>query len=109
MAAQEIQAGLFRWTAPHPDWTSESDWDQMVGSVLYDLPEIVVLIDPLLPSDGREEFLGWLDGVVGSRPVTVLTTIRWHRRDREQLAERYEGNTEQSVECDSRRAWTRAR
>jgi hypothetical protein len=97
--AEEIQPGLYRWTARHPAWKDDSepggpsDWDQMVGSVLYDLEEIVALIDPLLPSDGREEFLTWLDGLVASRPVTILTTIRWHRRDREQLAERYEGNT----------------
>ena len=25
--------------------------------------------------------------------MTILTTIRWHRRDRELLAERYEGNS----------------
>ncbi len=68
----------------------------MVGSVLYDLDEIVALIDPLVPSDGREEFLVWLDELVASRPVTILTTIRWHRRDREQLAERYEGNTKKA-------------
>ncbi len=97
--AQEIQPGLYRWTAAHPAWKGDSepggpsDWDQMVGSVLYDLGEIVALIDPLLPRDGREEFLAWLDELVGSRPVTILTTVRWHRRDREQLAERYEGNT----------------
>ncbi len=61
----------------------------MVGSVLYELPDVVVLIDPLLPSDGREQFLSWLDERVGARPVSILTTIRWHRRDRKELAERY--------------------
>ncbi len=99
MVPQEIAPGLYRWTAAHPDWKDASqpggpsDWDRMVGSVLYDLKEIVALIDPLVPADGREEFTKWLDELVASRPVTILTTIRWHRRDREQLAERYEGNT----------------
>jgi hypothetical protein len=68
----------------------------MVGSVLYELPDIVALIDPIVPSDGRGEFLEWLDGRVASRAVTILTTIRWHRRDREELAERYEGNSSQA-------------
>ena len=37
--------------------------DGRVGA-LY-MGEIVSLIDPLLPSDGREDFLAWLDQLVG--------------------------------------------
>jgi hypothetical protein len=102
--AVEIAPGLLRWTAPHPDWTpgatpgSSSDWERDVGSVLYEVSDTVVLIDPLLPSEERTGFLGWLDERIGSRPVSILTTIRWHRRDRDELAERYEQNT-------SPRAW----
>jgi hypothetical protein len=93
--AVEIANGLLRWTAPHRDWNpdpvpgSEDDWPEMVGSVLYEQPDTATLIDPLLPRDGREAFLRWLDGRVGSRPVSILTTTHWHRRDREELAERY--------------------
>jgi hypothetical protein len=65
----------------------------MVGSVLYDMPAVLVLIDPLLPTEDRDGFLEWLDGLVAGRPVSILTTVRWHRRDREQLAERYRGNS----------------
>ncbi len=68
---------------------SSGDWDQNVGSVLYETPDVVALIDPLLPSEDRAEFLHWLDARIASRPVSILTTIRWHRRDREELAERY--------------------
>jgi hypothetical protein len=99
----EIAPGLFRWSAPHPDWRpdvvsgSPEDWEQMVGSVLYELADTVVLIDPLLPAQGRERFLSWLDERIGARGVSILTTIRWHRRDREVLAERYRSN--------STRAW----
>jgi hypothetical protein len=95
----EIVPGLLRWTAAHPGWNptaepgSSGDWDEMVGCVLYDQPDVVTLIDPLLPSQGREGFLRWLDGRVAARPVSILTTIHWHRRDREQLAERYRRNT----------------
>jgi hypothetical protein len=103
--AQEICPALFRWTAPHPDWGpdaaagSADDWDPIVGSVLFELPDILVLIDPLLPTEDRDGFLGWLDDRVAGRPVTILTTVRWHRRDREELAERYSGN--------STKAWNR--
>ncbi len=61
--------------------------------MLYELADAVVLIDPLLPSEDREGFLAWLDERVGGRPVSVLTTIHWHRRDRRELAERYRANT----------------
>lgn len=97
--AQEIVAGLWRWTAPHPDWRagtapgSPADWEQLVGSVLYHAPDAVVLIDPILPTEHREGFLAWLDERVAGHPVSVLTTIRWHRRDREQIATRYRANT----------------
>jgi hypothetical protein len=89
-----------RWSAPHPEWKadaepgSSSDWEQMVGSVLYETPAgVVVLIDPLLPTVERGLFLHWLDERVAGRPVSILTTIHWHRRDREELAERYRENT----------------
>jgi hypothetical protein len=94
----EIAPGLLRWTAPHPDWKpapagSAEDWGPLVGSVLYEQPYVVTLIDPLLATQGREGFLRWLDGRVAARPVSILTTIHWHRRDREELAERYRPNT----------------
>jgi hypothetical protein len=96
--ALEIAPGLLRWTAPHPDWEpappgGAGDWGQIVGSVLYEQPEVLTLIDPLLPTHRRDGFLRWLDGRVADLPVSILTTIHWHRRDREELAERYRANT----------------
>ncbi|HEX4188657.1 MAG TPA: hypothetical protein VHY83_12220 [Solirubrobacteraceae bacterium] len=96
---EEIAPGLLRWTAPHPDWKppavagSSSDWEEMVGSVLYEQPEVATLIDPLLPREERDAFLRWLDERIAGRPVSILTTIHWHRRDREELAERYRAQT----------------
>jgi len=98
-AAVEIVPGLLRWVAPHPEWNPDAPpgssgyWDPLVGSVLYELPGVVALIDPLLPADGRADFLHWLDERVAGRPVSILTTIHWHRRDREELAERYRSST----------------
>lgn len=99
MEPTEIVPGLFRWTAPHPDWKPDAtpgsgeDWGQMVGSVLFEAADTLVLIDPLIPSDDRDGFLGRLDDRVAGRPVSVLTTIHWHSRDRETLAKRYAANT----------------
>jgi hypothetical protein len=99
----EIAPGLLRWTAAHPEWDpaappgSAMDWPQQVGSVLYELPHVAVLIDPQLPARAasveREELLAWLDERVAGRAVTILTTIRWHRRDRDELAQRYADTT----------------
>ena len=86
MEPLEIAPGLYRWEAPHPQWKPQEDWPQLVGCVLYELDERAVLIDPLIPAEAREEFLAWLDGRLEGRQVSILTTIRWHRRDRDELA-----------------------
>ncbi len=99
MSITEIAPGLLRWVARHPDFDpgaepgGPADWGPIVGSVLYEVSDTVTLIDPLLPSEDRDGFLTLLDRFVAGRPVSVLTTIRWHRRDREELAERYRANT----------------
>ncbi len=89
MDPAEIAPGLFRWEAAHPEWEPQEDWPQMVGCVLYELEERAVLIDPLIPAEGREPFLAWLDARLEGRQVSILTTVRWHRRDRDELARRY--------------------
>ena len=53
----ELRAGLYRWTAPHPDYEpdaepdSPADWPEHVGSVAYEAPEALVFIDPLVPDE----------------------------------------------------------
>jgi hypothetical protein len=86
-----------RWEARHPDWVpaarpeSPADWPPEVGSVAYEAPDGFVFVDPLVPDDLWEE----LDERVRRRaqPVTVLTTIRWHRRSRDAVIERYGAST----------------
>lgn len=97
---RRIRPGLWRWTAAHPDWVSgarpesTSDWPRDVGCLLVDARDATVLIDPLLPT-GDEEFLERLDRHVTERglPVSILTTIKWHRRSRDELARRYGART----------------
>jgi hypothetical protein len=94
----ELAPGLWRWTAPHPDWHpnaapgSAGDWEQQVGSLLYASAEAAVFFDPLLPPDATS-FWSWADERVGGRAVTVLTAIRWHRRSRDAFVERYGAST----------------
>jgi len=95
-----IATGLWRWTAAHPAWVagakpeSPSDWPRDIGCVLYDAADATVLIDPLLP-EGDEAFLARLDRHLEERgrPVSILTTIKWHRRSRDELAARYRART----------------
>jgi glyoxylase-like metal-dependent hydrolase (beta-lactamase superfamily II) len=86
----ELAPGLWRWTAPHPDWTDGDDWDREVGCVYYEASDATVLIDPLVPPE-REPFFEALDRDVERRglPLTILLTCAWHERSAAELAERY--------------------
>lgn len=94
---KQIAAGLWRWTAPHPDWEpdatpgSPADWEQHVGSVLYESADAAIFFDPLLPPDA-DSFWAWADERVAGRRAVVLTTIGWHRRSRSAFVERYEAS-----------------
>jgi hypothetical protein len=91
MELTELRPGLYRWTAPHPDYEPEpepdspADWPEQVGCVAYQGPEALVLIDPLVP----EELWPALDRLAEGRPVAVLTTIAFHSRSRDAVIERY--------------------
>lgn len=95
---ERIDAGLWRWTAPHPAWRpnakpdSPADWERDVGSVLYETEGVAVFFDPLLPPE-PETFWRWADRRCADRRVFVLTTIGWHRRSRAAFVERYGGST----------------
>src|SRR5687767_4389920 len=95
MKPAEIRPGLYRWTAPHPDYEpnpepdSPADWPEQVGSVAYVGPDAVVLIDPLVP----DALWPHLDALAKGRTVSVLTTIGFHRRSRDVVAERYGATT----------------
>jgi len=99
MDVGELAPGLWRWTAPHPDWKPGDDWEQEVGCVYYEAPDATVLIDPLVPPE-RERFLEALDRDVERRglPLTVLLTCSWHERSSDELVERYGGARGGSVE-----------
>ena len=90
MNVLELAPGLWRWTAPHPDWKVGDDWAQEVGCVYYEAPGATVLIDPLVPPE-RDRFFEALDRDVERRglPVAVLLTVPWHERSAAELMERY--------------------
>jgi hypothetical protein len=91
----QIRPGLYRWTAPHPAYEpnaepdSPAEWPEQVGSVAYAAPDALVLIDPLVP----DSLWPALDRLAEGRRVAVLTTIGFHRRSRDAVAERYGAST----------------
>jgi hypothetical protein len=96
----ELRPGLYRWTAEHPEAQTDAepgspaDWGPDVGSVAYAAPDALVLIDPLVPPD-RGDVQQELDALVrrhGQR-VAILTTLQFHSRSRQRLAERYGAST----------------
>jgi hypothetical protein len=95
MELTTIRPGLYRWTAPHPDYEpdpepdSPADWPEQVGCVAYVGLDALVLIDPLVPDD----LWPALDRLAHGRRVVVLTTIAFHRRSRDAVAERYSAST----------------
>ena len=91
MDVLRISEGLWRWTAPHPDWKPGEEWARDVGCVYYEAPDAVVLIDPLVPEGEEERFWEALDRDVErvGRPVWVLLTVQWHERSIEIVTSRY--------------------
>jgi glyoxylase-like metal-dependent hydrolase (beta-lactamase superfamily II) len=79
MELRELQPGLWRWQAFHPEWREQ------VGSVAYEGAGELVLFDPLLPSDDA------IDDLVGrvGKPVAILVTVFWHTRSADVLARRH--------------------
>ncbi len=91
-----LAPGLWRWTAPHPDWTpadgGPDGWDEDVGCVYHEAREAVVLVDPLVPPEPeRTRFFEAFDADVARAklPVVVLLTAAWHERSSRELLERY--------------------
>jgi glyoxylase-like metal-dependent hydrolase (beta-lactamase superfamily II) len=79
---RELQAGLWHWEAPHPEWRHE-DWDyQDVSSYAIDDGKRLLLFDPLAVPDEILE-------LAAERETVIVLTSPWHRRDAVGLAERF--------------------
>jgi hypothetical protein len=93
MDVQELRPGLWRWTAPHPEWEHAEQWGPDVASVYAALPQAIVVIDPLVPTDEDERFWSALDRDVErlALPVYVLLTVHWHERSVAAVLDRYRG------------------
>jgi glyoxylase-like metal-dependent hydrolase (beta-lactamase superfamily II) len=91
MQVQELRPGLWRWTAAHPEWDHAEHWGPEVGSVYAELPDALVIVDPLVPEDEEERFWSALDRDIErvGLPVHVLLTVHWHERSVAGVLDRY--------------------
>ena len=91
MNVQELRPGLWRWTALHPEWEHAENWGPEVGSVYAELPDSLVVVDPLIPAEEEETFWSALDRDVErlGLPVHVLLTVHWHERSVATVLDRY--------------------
>ena len=92
MEVHELRPGLWRWTASHPEWNHAEQWGPEVGSVYAELPDSVVVVDPLTPAEEEEGFWSALDRDVErlGLPMHVLLTVHWHERSVATVLDRYE-------------------
>jgi hypothetical protein len=81
---RELWAGLWHWQSPHPDWTPEERWPQVVSSYGIDDGARLLLVDPLaVPQELIE--------LAAAREPVVVLTAPWHERDTRRLVERFGG------------------
>ena len=93
---RELRPGLWRWEAPHPDWSgpenealrqrlaATADTPSKAGvvsSYAIDDGNKVLLFDPLAPPREIVE-------LAADRQPAIVLTCPWHERDAESLAER---------------------
>jgi glyoxylase-like metal-dependent hydrolase (beta-lactamase superfamily II) len=96
---KKLSAGLWRWTARHPDW-HPGEFGSEVGSYAARVRgDELLLVDPLLPEDGDnapgqrgdvDHVIALLDELAGaSARVHVYITIPYHVRSTAQIVRRY--------------------
>lgn len=101
MDVQEIAAGLWHWTANHPEWKPEDEeggqgWGEIVSSYALVGDDGVVLVDPQVPPDDADAQRFWaaLDRDVEAHGApAIVITIYWHARSAKEIAARYGGTT----------------
>jgi len=83
---RDVAPGLWLWRLPHPDWTSEAEWEPLVTSTCVESGGEVALLDALAPPDDADEVWNRLD----ARPPTLCVVLKPdHVRDVDLFARRY--------------------
>ncbi len=78
---RQLEPGLWFWQAPHPEWSPEERWPQLVSSYAIDDGARLLLFDPQSVPDELLE-------LASGRETVVVLTAPWHERDTRGLVER---------------------
>ena len=94
---EEIAPGLWRWTAPHPEWAPGAEPDSPTTgtsmSARFSTRTGTQPYSSIRSCQNQDQFWRWADERVRGRSAVVLTTLVPHRRSREQVAQRYAAST----------------
>jgi glyoxylase-like metal-dependent hydrolase (beta-lactamase superfamily II) len=77
----ELDSGLWHWTARHPGWEEGEPWDPDVSSYAMDDGERLLLFDPLGVPDE-------IEALARERETAIVLTAPWHERDSHDLVQR---------------------
>lgn len=77
---KELRKGLWHWTARHPDWQPEENWESNVSSYGVDDGRYLLLLDPL---DVPEDLLS----LASERETAIVLSAPWHERSSRRLVE----------------------
>ncbi|MGH3012095.1 MAG: hypothetical protein ACRDMY_09690 [Gaiellaceae bacterium] len=78
--------GLWVWRMPHPDWSSDADWEPSVTSTCVESGGEVAVLDPLAPPEEAAEIWERLD----ARTPTLAVVLKPdHVRSVDTFVERY--------------------
>lgn len=98
---EQLVPGLWRWTAPHPEWRPWPRFGRNVACFALEQADQLVLVDPLAPPDGSpeaDELWATLDLLVSPRrSVVVAITIPYHLRSAAAVHSRYGGKRKVTV------------
>ncbi len=103
MEIKRLAEGLWRWTAPHPEWApgkgGPGGWERMVGCTLHEARSpsegALVLVDPLAPPDGAPDATTFWDALDRDverlrLPVAILLGNPYHQRSADAVRRRYD-------------------
>jgi hypothetical protein len=87
---EEIDTGIWRWTARHLEW-HPGEFGAAVASFVLHADGLTLLVDPLLPAGpASAETIDALDALADpSGDVAILVSVPYHTRSAEPLADRY--------------------
>jgi hypothetical protein len=85
---ESIDAGIWRWTARHPEW-HPGEFGAEVACFALAADGVTLLVDPLLPGGVEDaETIAGLDEIVDG-DVAIVISVPYHTRSAEPVAERY--------------------